>query len=94
MTTATHQLANTSVTSSQSGPSSEYAVIQKPTNKKIPHLTVNSGDKYALSTHVNSLKRVKQQQPTSVHSQVSDDTNMRYIILLTRSKHNAVTYIL
>ncbi|XP_065910565.1 uncharacterized protein [Dysidea avara] len=70
VTTATHQLANTSVTSSQSGPSSEYAVIQKPTNKKIPHLTVNSGDKYALSTHVNSLKRVKQQQPTSVHSQV------------------------
>ena len=59
MTTATHQLTNTSATSSQSGPSSEYAVIQKPTNKKVPHLTVISGDRYALSTHVNSLKRVK-----------------------------------
>ena len=50
---------NTSATSSQSGTSSEYAVIQKPTNKKVPHLTVNSGDKYALSTHVNSLELVK-----------------------------------
>jgi len=72
VTTRAHQPTVTSATnSSRSGPSSEYAVIQKASNSKVPHLTVNSGDKYALSTHDDSLRRVKQQQTMTESKKVS-----------------------
>lgn len=68
--------------SNQLGPSSDYAAVQKSTTKKVPHLTVNSGDKYALSTH-DSLKRVKQQQPATEHTQVSTlSTTQIYNVLM------------
>ena len=58
------------IVSSHLGPSSDYAAVQQSTTKKVPHLTVNSGDKYALSTH-DSLKRVKHQQQATENTQVS-----------------------
>ena len=72
MTTRAHQPTVTSATSSsRSGPSSDYAIVQKVSNSKVPHLTVNSGDKYALSTHDDSLRRVKQQRTVSENTKVS-----------------------
>jgi len=73
------------IVSSHLGPSSDYAAVQQSTTKKVPHLTVNSGDKYALSTH-DSLKRVKHQQQATENTQVSTlSFTQIYVVLLCNS---------
>jgi len=91
----TSEASQPTVTTSQSPPSSEYAMIQKPTNKKLPHLTVNSGDRYALSSRVNSLSELSTEHAATKKPSVKKvphltvDSGERYALPTNQSDEHA-----
>ena len=71
MTLSARLPTDTTTTNRRTRPSSEYAMVRRTSSCNVPHLTVASGDKYALSKHDSTLRLIKQQRTMSERRKVS-----------------------